>query len=466
MKKAIVLAAGEGTRMKSNTPKVLHSVLGISMLGNVIRELKKSDIEKIIVIVGHGKEEVIKELEGYGENVIYREQPIGEDAPYGTGFAVMAAEDEIEDDDEILIVCGDTPLLRGETLKSFMEFNKEKNFLGSVMTADIKDNFGYGRIVRDSQGFVEKIVEEKDANSEEKRITEINSGVYTFLGKALLENLNKLDTDNSQGELYLTDVVRILNSEGKEVGGFLIEDEEEILGINSRVQLVQCEKILRSRINKIHLEDGVTIVDPENTIIELGVKIGKDTTIYPSARLTGKTEIGENCIITGDTFIIDSKIGNNNCIKSSYIENSEIGNDVTIGPYAHLRPNSIVKDNAHIGNFVELKNTTFGENSKAGHLAYVGDSEIGDNVNIGCGVITVNYDGVNKHKTTVEDFAFIGSNANLVAPVNIGKRAFVAAGSTITKDVEEEDLAIERCEQKTIAGWVRRKNKLNQTGGR
>ncbi|NLW43465.1 MAG: NTP transferase domain-containing protein, partial [Tissierellia bacterium] len=220
MKKAIVLAAGEGKRMKSNTPKVLHHVLGISMLENVIRELKKSEIEKIIVIVGHGKEEVIKEIRSYGDNVIYKEQPVGEDAPYGTGFAVMAAIDEIAKDDEVLVVCGDTPLLRGETLKEFMSFNKENNFSASVMTANVEENYGYGRIIKNTQGFVERIVEEKDATDKEKKITEINSGVYTFLGKALLENLNKLDTDNSQGELYLTDVVKILNSQKENVGGF------------------------------------------------------------------------------------------------------------------------------------------------------------------------------------------------------------------------------------------------------
>lgn len=460
MKKAIVLAAGEGKRMKSNTPKVLHHVLGISMLENVIRELKKSEIEKIIVIVGHGKEEVIREIKSYGDNVIYKEQPVGEGAPYGTGFAVMAAIDEIAKDDEVLVVCGDTPLLRGETLKEFMNFNKENNFSASVMTANVEENYGYGRIIKNSQGFVEKIVEEKDATDGEKKITEINSGVYTFLGKALLENLNKLDTDNSQGELYLTDVVKILNSQKENVGGFLIKDELEILGVNSRVQLAQCEKILQKRINNKHLEEGVSIINPDSTIIGLDVEIGKDTIIFPNVRLTGRTKIGENCTIEGDTCIVDSKIGNNTCIKSSYIEESIVGNDVAMGPFAHIRPNSNVGDFAHIGNFVELKNTTFGKYSKAGHLAYLGDSEIGEEVNIGCGVITVNYDGKDKHKTTIKDYAFVGSNANLVAPVNIGKNAYVAAGSTITKDVDEEDLAIERCEQKSIAGWVRRKNRV------
>lgn len=460
MKKAIVLAAGEGTRMRSSTPKVLHRVLDISMLGNVIRELKKSEIDKVIVIVGHGKDKVIEEIKKYDEDVSYREQPIGEDAPYGTGFAVMAAIDEIDPEDDVLVVCGDTPLLRGETLQAFMKYNKEYAFEAGVLTARVDDNFGYGRIVKNSQGYIEKIVEEKDADEEEKKIDEINSGVYTFTGRALLENLKKLDTDNSQGELYLTDVVRILNSQGKKVGGYLIEDNNEILGVNSRLQLVQCEQILRKRINYKHLEDGVTIIDPENTLIGVDVKIGKDTTIYPGARIFGKTSIGEGVTIEGDTFIEESIIGDGSIIKSSYVEYSEVGNNVTMGPFAHLRPNTLLGDNAHIGNFVELKNTEFGAYSKAGHLAYLGDSKIGKDVNIGCGVITVNYDGKDKYQTIIEDYAFVGSNANLIAPVNIKKNAFVAAGSTITKDVGEEDLGIERSQQKIISGWVRKKNRV------
>lgn len=459
MKKAIVLAAGEGKRMKSNTPKVLHRVLGVSMLKNVIRELKKTGIDETIVIVGHGKEDVIKEIEDL-RNVIYREQPIGEDAPYGTGYAAIQAIEDIAADDEVLVVCGDTPLLRGETLKEFLQYHESNKGEATVMTAIVENNFGYGRIVRDENDCVKKIVEEKDATESEKAIKEINSGVYAFTGKALIENLKNLDDDNSQGELYLTDVIKILNDKSEKVLGFTIKDNDEILGVNSRIQLVQCEAILRERINEKWLIEGVTIVDPKGTIIGPEVEIGEDTIIYPNVRLLGNTKIGKGCTIEGDTKILDSKIGDNCEIKSTYITKSEVEENVTIGPFAQLRPNTLVKKDAHIGNFVELKKTTFGVGSKAGHLAYLGDSEIGKDVNIGCGVITVNYDGLRKDKTVIEDHAFIGSNANLVAPVKVGKNAFVAAGSTISKDVEDEDLAIERGNQVIKKGWVRKKNRV------
>lgn len=454
MKKAIVLAAGEGTRMKSNTPKVLHRVLGVSMLRNVIDELRKTDIEEIIVIVGHQKDDVIDEIKDL-ESIKYEVQPIGKDYPYGTGYAVAQGVDYIEDEDEVLILCGDTPLLRGSTLKEFI--NSNSNLKASVLTASVENNTGYGRIIKDEDGFVLKIVEEKDANEEEKKIQEINSGVYTFNGKALKDNLKRLNTNNSQGELYLTDIVDLINKDGEKVGSFQIEDNEEILGVNSRIQLLQCENILKNRINNHWLNEGVTILDPSSTIIGPKVKIGIDTIIYPGARILGDTEIGSNNIIEGDTSIVNSKIGNNNYIKSTYITESEVKNNVTIGPFAQLRPNTVVEDNAHIGNFVELKKSTFGKGSKAGHLAYIGDAQVGENVNIGCGVITVNYDGIQKHLTKIEDGAFIGSNANLVAPVNIGKNGFVACGSTITKDVGEDDLAIERNDQVNIVGWVKRK---------
>lgn len=457
MKKAIILAAGEGTRMKSKSPKVLHKVLGTSMLNNVIRELKKSEIEDIIVIVGHQKEKVIKEIENIDSNIKYKEQPMGDDVPYGTGFAVLQAMDEIENDDDVLLVCGDTPLLRGNTLKEFMK--SLENGSGSVMTAFVEDNKGYGRIILTEDGFVDRIVEEKDANEEEKRVNEINSGVYAFKGKSLKENLENLDTDNSQGELYLTDVVKLLNQKGENVSRYVIEDNQEILGVNSRKQLLECEDILKDRVNKQWLEDGVTIIDLKSTIIGPNVEIGMDTIIYPGVRILGNTKIGENNILEGDCSIIDSVIGDNCHIKSTYITEAEVKNNVTIGPFAQLRPKTVVEDNAHIGNFVELKKAHFGEGSKAGHLAYIGDAEVGSGVNIGCGVITVNYDGKNKHLTTIGENAFIGSNANLVAPVNIGDRAFVAAGSTITKDVDEDDLAIERTKQANVKNWVKRKNK-------
>lgn len=457
MKKAIILAAGEGTRMKSDMPKVLHEILGVSMIEIVINELKKANIEEIIAIVGNKKELVIEKINSIDENIKCVEQPLGDDVPYGTGFAVSCASDELDNDDHVLVVCGDTPLLRGESLEKLINYNIDNNISASVLTATVDNPFGYGRIVTDEGGFIKKIVEEKDANEDEKLINEINSGVYIFSGKSLLENLSNLDTNNSQGELYLTDIIEILNNKGEKIGKYNVEDSSEILGVNSRIQLVDSERILKTRINERLLSEGVTIFDKENTAIGPNVKIGRDTKIYPGVRILGDSEIGENNILEGDTRIENSKIGNNNWIKSSYIENSFIDDGVTMGPYAHIRPNSTIKTGAHIGNFVEIKKSTFGENSKAGHLAYIGDSEVGRDVNIGCGVITVNYDGVNKNKTIIGDNAFIGSNANLIAPVNVKESAFVAAGSTITDDVDSYDLAIERGEQKNIKGWVMRK---------
>ena len=457
MKKAIILAAGEGTRMKSDMPKVLHEILGVSMIEIVINELKKANIEEIIAIVGNKKELVIEKINSIDENIKCVEQPLGDDVPYGTGFAVSCASDELDNDDHVLVVCGDTPLLRGESLEKLINYNIDNNISATVLTATVNNPFGYGRIVTDEGGFIKKIVEEKDADENEKLINEINSGVYIFSGKSLLENLSNLDTNNSQGELYLTDIIEILNKKGEKIGKYNVEDSSEILGVNSRIQLVDSERILKTRINERLLSEGVTIFDKENTAIGPNVKIGRDTKIYPGVRILGDSEIGENNILEGDTRVENSIIGNNNWIKSSYIENSTIDDGVTMGPYAHIRPNSTIKTGAHIGNFVEIKKSTFGENSKAGHLAYIGDSEVGRDVNIGCGVITVNYDGVNKNKTIIGDNAFIGSNANLIAPVNVSDSAFVAAGSTITDDVDSYDLAIERGEQKNIKGWVMRK---------
>ncbi len=456
MKKAIVLAAGEGTRMKSTMPKVLHKVLGLPMLEHVIRELKALEIEEIIVIIGHGKDHILEAFKD--SDIKFVEQPIGDGAPYGTGYAVMQAIHKINPEDEVLVVCGDTPLIKSESLNDLMEKNKQSGTKASVMTTVIENNFGYGRIVKDGEGNVMGIVEEKDADFETKKIKEINSGIYVFEGNALIENLKYLDSNNSQGELYLTDVIKILNDKGEKVSAVIIEDDTEILGVNSRVQLSECEAILRKRVNTFWMNEGVTIVNPDTVIIEPDVKIGRGTIIYPNVRLMGSTTIGERCSLEGDTRILDSTVGDECIILSSYIEESILKDRVSVGPFAHFRPNTVVYEGAHIGNFVELKNTNFGVKSKAGHLAYVGDADVGDDVNIGCGVITVNYNGKEKFRTVIEDGAFIGSNSNLVAPIKIEKNAYVACGSSITKDVESEALAIERAEQKIITGWVRRKN--------
>lgn len=456
MKVSIILAAGEGSRMKSDRPKVLHRVNNKPLLGHVLSSCKNSGIEKNIVIVGHGKDKVIDEFSK--ENIIFKEQATHEGAPYGTGFAVMQGIDEIEDENIVVILCGDTPLIREETVEKLMEYHIREGFDATVLSAILEDVKGYGRILRDENSKqILKIVEEKDASDTEKMIKEVNSGIYCFTGKALKLALGHIDNDNSQNEYYLTDCISILNENNFQTGAYVIEDKTEILGVNSRLQLAQCEKIMRNRINESHLDNGVTIVNPDNTYIEDTVTIGADTIIYPGVTIEGNTSIGKSCVIRGDSRLVASKIGNNVKIDSSLIENSTIGQECTIGPYAHLRPNCTLANNIKIGNFVEVKNSTIMDNTKAGHLAYIGDADIGSNVNIGCGVIFVNYNGEKKFRTIVKDNAFIGSNSNLVAPVQVDEWGYIAAGSTITKDVASGELAIERSNQSNIKGWVERK---------
>lgn len=455
MEMAIILAAGEGTRMKSKTSKVLHKVCGKPILSYIVDAGKNAELGKNVVIVGHSGEKVKEYFKD--EDIIFKTQPIGDDVPYGTGYAVMQAVEEIEDDSTVVILYGDTPLIRQETIKSLMKYHKENNFKGTVLTAKLLDPKGYGRIVRDEEGYISKIVEDKDASPEEKEINEINSGIYCFDGKLLKHSLSQITNDNAQNEYYVTDVIEILKREGHKVGAYIIEDSVEINGVNSRVQLAFCEDVMRKRINNFHMENGVTIINPGNTYIESNVKIGRDTIIYSGVVLEGNTEIGEDCIIKQGTRIENSTIRNNVTIESSVIEDSFVDEGTKIGPNAHLRPKSNIGKNIKIGNFVEIKNATMKDNSKAGHLAYVGDADVGYNVNIGCGVIFVNYNGREKFRTTVGDNAFIGSNSNLVAPVNIEDWAYIAAGSTITKEVKEGELSIARANQVNKQGWVEKK---------
>lgn len=453
----IVLAAGEGTRMKSKTPKVLHRVCGKPILEYVISASKKAEVEKSIVIVGHQSEQVKEYFKE--EDILFLEQPIGENQPYGTGFAVMQAKEYIDDDSTVIILYGDTPLITENTINKLLVYHKKEEYHGTVLTAILKEPGGYGRIKRDKSGDIEKIIEDKDASEDEKNIKEINSGIYCFNGKILKYALSNIDNKNAQGEYYLTDVISILRDGNFKVGAYIIEDSIEIHGVNSRVQLAFSEEIIKNRINLKHMLNGVTIIDPKTTYIENGVKIGRDTIIYPGTSLESNTVIGEDCIIRSNTRIFNSKIYDRVYIESSTIEDSIVEEDTDIGPNAHLRPNSHIGKNVKIGNFVEVKNSFIGDNSKASHLAYIGDARLGKNVNIGCGVIFVNYDGESKHETLVGDNVFIGSNSNLIAPVNIKNKAFVAAGSTITREVEEGYLAIARAKQVNKAGWAERKER-------
>lgn len=452
---SIILAAGEGTRMKSKQPKVLHKICGKPLLEFVLNACRKADIEKNIVIVGHGKDKVMTYFKE--DPLVFKEQPVYEGAPYGTGFAVMQAIDEIPDDSTVTILCGDTPLIQDETLKKLLDFHKSGGFKGTVLTALLEDATGYGRIIRKKNGEIERIVEQKDANDEELLVKEVNSGMYCFQGKFLKDGLRKIGNDNAQNEYYLTDIISIMNDDGYKLGACIIDDSNEIQGVNNRIQLSECEIVMRRRINTNHMLNGVSFIDQSTSYVEDGVQIGRDTIIYPGCVLEGNTIIGEDCIIRSNTRISDSKIGNGVDIESSLIESSIVEDGSHIGPYAHLRPKSHLGKSVKIGNFVEVKNSTLGDNTKASHLAYVGDADVGNNVNIGCGVVFVNYNGRDKFRSDIGDNAFIGSNSNIVAPVRVKEWGYIAAGSTITADVGEGDLSIARARQVNKPGWVEEK---------
>ncbi|WP_085875044.1 bifunctional UDP-N-acetylglucosamine diphosphorylase/glucosamine-1-phosphate N-acetyltransferase GlmU [Peptoniphilus vaginalis] len=455
MKVSVILAAGEGTRMKSKKPKVLHEILGRPMLFYVLNSCKHSQVEKNLVVVGHNKEKVRKAFEDE-KDVEFIEQPIGDNVPYGTGYAVMNALDKIEDDDTVIILNGDTPIISNSTISCFLRYHEERNNDITVLSADMKDPTNYGRIVRDENANVVAIVEEKDASEKQKLIREINSGIFAFKGSSLKSALTKIDTNNAANELYITDTLEILVNEGKRVDSFKLRDTREILGVNSRYELSIAAEILQKKINKEYMINGVGIIDPKSTYIEYGATIERDVMIYPGTRIDRKSIIKEGAEIYSST-IKNSTIGEDVLIRSSEIEDSTIGRGTTVGPYAHLRPNSHVGENCKIGNFVEVKNSNVGDGSKMSHLAYIGDADVGSGVNIGCGVVFVNYDGRDKFRAKVGDNAFIGSNANLVAPIEVEDYGYVAAGSTITKKVLKGQLSLERAPQKNIDGWVERK---------
>ncbi|MBU5668264.1 bifunctional UDP-N-acetylglucosamine diphosphorylase/glucosamine-1-phosphate N-acetyltransferase GlmU [Peptoniphilus sp. MSJ-1] len=455
MRVSIILAAGEGTRMKSDTPKVLHEILGRPMLFYVLNSCKNAEIEKNLVVVGHNKEKVRGAFEA-DKDIDFIEQPIGDEYPYGTGFAVKNALGPINDDDTVIILNGDTPLISEYTISCFLKFHEEKGNDLTVLTADMKDPTNYGRIVRNENANVVAIVEEKDATEKQKLIREINSGIFAFKGDALKYAISKIDTNNAAGEMYVTDALKILVDENKKVGSFILRDTREILGVNSRFELANAAEILRENINKTYMLDGVGIIDPKSTYIEYGAEIDRDVMIYPNSYVDRFSVIKKGAVIKNST-IKNSTISEDVLIRSSEIEDSKVGKKTTIGPYAHLRPNSNIGENCKIGNFVEVKNSNVGDGSKMSHLAYVGDADIGSGVNIGCGVVFVNYNGRDKFRTTVGDNAFIGSNSNLVAPVEVEENGYVAAGSTITKKVFKGQLSVERAPQKNIDGWVEKK---------
>ncbi|WP_100405933.1 bifunctional UDP-N-acetylglucosamine diphosphorylase/glucosamine-1-phosphate N-acetyltransferase GlmU [Bacillus solitudinis] len=449
---AVILAAGQGTRMKSKLYKVLHPVCGKPMVQHVVDQVTELGFDEIVTIVGYGAEIVREQL---GKKVAYAVQ----EKQLGTGHAVMQAEDVLGiKEGTTVVLCGDTPLITAKTIENLLKHHESQVAKATVLTAYAENPTGYGRMVRNQDGLVERIVEQKDASEKEQEINEINTGTYCFDNKALFESLKHVGNKNSQGEYYLPDVIEILQKSGETIAAYQTEDFGETLGVNDRVALSEAEAIMKKRINEMWMRNGVTIIDPQQTYISTEAMIGQDTVIYPGTVISGSTEIGTECIIGPNSEIKDSQIGDSTTIKQSVVYDSYIGANVAIGPFAHIRPQSKINDEVRIGNFVEIKKSTLGKGSKASHLSYIGDSDIGSEVNFSCGAVTVNYDGKNKFLTKIEDGAFIGCNSNLIAPVTIGKNALIAAGSTITDDVPSEALSIARARQTNKEEYVKKNN--------
>lgn len=453
---AIILAAGKGTRMKSKLYKVLHPVAGKAMVEHVLDVAMKINPNDIVTVVGHGAQAVRKKIGERSSFAVQEEQ-------LGTGHAVLQAESFLSGKvGETLIINGDTPLLTAETLQTLFDFHCKSRASATVLTAKANDPMGYGRVLRDETGAVQRIVEQEDVTAEEARLKEINTGVYVVDNEHLFPALARLDTDNAQGELYLTDIISILKSEGKVVSAFQISCFEESLGVNDRFALAEANRILCKRINRFHMVNGVTLLNPASTYIESDVEIGQDTVIEGNVSIKGKTKIGSEVFIGAGSEIVNSVLEDRVKVSRSVIEESIIHEKADVGPFAHLRSKTELGKDVHVGNFVEIKAAKLGEGTKAGHLTYVGNVNIGRKVNLGAGVIFVNYDGKNKFQSQIDDYAFIGSNSDIVSPVHIGKNAIVAAGSTINEDVPEDCLAMGRARQVNKDGYAKRYNHYRQ----
>lgn len=444
---SVILAAGMGTRMKSKMPKVLHKVCGKPLSKWVIDASKAAGADTVCAVVGH-KAETVKEVLGdVCEFALQAEQK-------GTGHAVMQAIDVIKNSKgEVVILNGDTPLITAETINNAIEYHKNNGNQATVITAILDDATGYGRIVRDNDGSVLKIVEQKDASDEEKKINEVNSGMYVFDAQSLVYALDKITPNNAQGEYYLTDTLEILLSAGKKIGGYAISDNDEIRGINDRVQLNEAEKIMQKRINEYHMRNGVTMRNPESVYIEDGVEIGNDTEICQNVTIKSGTKIGSDCVIGSGSMLDRAVIHDGVDVLSSVILESEVDEGTHVGPFAYIRPNCHVGKEVKVGDFVELKNSNIDDGTKISHLTYIGDSDVGKRVNFGCGTVTCNYDGKKKYRTTIGDDCFVGCNTNFVSPINVGDGVYIAAGSTITEDIPENSLSIARARQVNKEGW-------------
>jgi bifunctional UDP-N-acetylglucosamine pyrophosphorylase/glucosamine-1-phosphate N-acetyltransferase len=453
----VILAAGLGTRMKSGLAKALHPLAGMPLVRHVLNAAAGLDPEKTILVLGHQADKVRNAAASYGVEIVLQAEQLG------TGHAVMQAREAFsEARGPVVILCADTPLLTGQTLRSALELHRKSRAAVTLITAELADPYGYGRVVRSRAG-VMRVVEEKDATAAQKKIREVNAGIYCFDREFLLASLDLLGKDNAQGEYYLPDTIELAKKKKRAVAALVCGDPDEVMGVNSRYDLSRSEAVMRRRINRRWMAEGVTMFDPENTFVGIEASLGRDVVIYPNVRIEGKTKIGDACTIYPGSRIIDSTIANDVLVKDcSVIEECDIASGASVGPFAHLRPGAVIGEGARIGNFVEVKKSTIGAGSKANHLSYIGDATIGRDVNIGAGVITCNYDGYEKHRTVIEDGVFVGSDAQLVAPVKIGKGALVAAGATITRDVPADALAISRVPQDIREGFASRRRRLKQ----
>ncbi|HOV79147.1 MAG TPA: bifunctional UDP-N-acetylglucosamine diphosphorylase/glucosamine-1-phosphate N-acetyltransferase GlmU [Bacillota bacterium] len=445
---AVVLAAGKGTRMKSRLPKVLHKLCGKPMLSYVVEAASAAGVQKIVVVVGHGADLVAREVEGAALVAVQSEQ-------LGTGHALMQAGPHFGGfSGQILVLCGDIPLISPATLAGLVESHRASGAAATVMTAEVENPEGYGRVVRDGHGRVRKIVEQKDASPEERQIREINTGIYCFEAAGLFDALARLGPANAQGEYYLTDIIEMYAENGRKVGAFAADNPAEVAGVNDRVQLAAVERYMRLRILEDLMMSGVTVIDPASTFVDRAAAVGRDTVIYPFTFIEGKTVIGEDCVIGPGSRLVDSTVGKSVTVINSIVLESTIGDRCYIGPFAFLRPETRLGCDVKVGDFVEIKKSEIGDGSKVPHLSYVGDAVIGKKVNIGAGTITCNYDGYKKSPTRIGDGAFIGSNTNLVAPLEIGPGAVTGAGSTITRDVPAGALGVERARQVVVPDWA------------
>jgi len=451
----IILAAGKGTRMKSDTVKVLHTVAGVPMLAYPVQAARDMGSARVVVVVGHQRERIEAAFQDSGLVFAYQEQQLG------SGHAVLAAEPALRGfTGDVLILCGDVPFITPNSLTRFVAAHRTACAALSVLSVMLEDPTGYGRIVRTPTGDFSAIVEHRDATDAQREIREINTGIYCCTASLLFAALARVGTENDQGEYYLPDIVAIIARDGHIVQALPAPDPAEVQGINDRAGLARAERVMRERIAAGHMANGVTLLDPAATYIEAGVEIGRDTMIYPGVVIRQGCRIGTGCTIESNCVISASVIGNWVHLKpSSVIDQSRIADGVSVGPFAHLRPDTVIEENARIGNFVEVKKSVIGRNSKANHLTYIGDATIGTDVNVGAGTITCNYDGARKHPTVIADGVFIGSNTALVAPVSIGARAVIGAGSTITKDVPDGALAVARGKQTNYEHYFRVRKK-------